>query len=430
MERSEIASDQKIWKRFTLNLQVYARSMRILCVFGQHNYGDPARGEGYEFTNFLPALRALGHEVSLFDSWDRTAYFDFADLSRAFLRRVAQEQPDVIFCVLLGYELWSETLDIVRSTGSAVIINWGTDDSWKYEEFARFMAPHIDWYVTTYPDVLRKARRNGMGNFVLSQWAASHNQLAEPLPSQHCKYSVTFVGSAYGNRRKWIERLRARGIRVECFGHGWPSGPVPAVDLPRIYRESVVTLNFGDSALHLNGMLPYRSRQLKARVFEVPGAGGCLLTEHAQNLEQYFRIGEEILVFSGPDELAGHIRYLLAHPDRRDAISRKGFERVRDQHTYDKRFSELLDKVMSPPTSKSVRPIDWVGFESAAVRHSVGSGLRTLKRVLVGPAQIMFGVRRGPRAARRLVFELSWRLAGSRTYSAVGWPGRMFYKES
>jgi spore maturation protein CgeB len=268
-----------------------------------------------------------------------------------------------------------------------------------------------------------------MNNFALSQWAASHDLLAEPLPSQRCKYSVTFVGSAYGNRRKWIDRLRVRGIRVECFGHGWPSGPVPAADLPRIYRESVVTLNFGDSALQLNGILPYRSRQLKARVFEVPGAGGCLLTEHAQNLEQYFRIGEEILVFSGADELAGHIQYLLAHPERRDAISRKGFDRVRDEHTYDKRFSELFDKVMSPPTSKSVRSIDWVGFESAAARHSVGFGLRTLRRLLVGPARIMFGSRRGPRAARRLVFELSWRLLGERTYKAAGWPGRMFYRE-
>jgi hypothetical protein len=33
-------------------------------------------------------------------------------------------------------------------------------------------------------------------------------------------------------------------------------------------------------------------------------------------------------------------------------------------------------------------------------------------------------------AARRFVFELSWRFAGARTYSASGWAGRMFYRES
>lgn len=33
--------------------------MKILCVFGRHAYGDPARGEGYEHANFLPAFAAL-----------------------------------------------------------------------------------------------------------------------------------------------------------------------------------------------------------------------------------------------------------------------------------------------------------------------------------------------------------------------------------
>jgi len=34
------------------------------------------------------------------------------------------------------------------------------------------------------------------------------------------------------------------------------------------------------------------------------------------------------------------------------------------------------------------------------------------------------------RAARRLLFEISWRLGGRRTYSAAGLPGRLFYRES
>ena len=404
--------------------------MRILCVFGRHNYGDPIRGDGYEFTNFLPALQALGHEVSLYDSWDRSAYCDFADLNRAFLHRVAQEQPDVIFCVLLGYELWSETLDLVRSRGSVAIINWGTDDSWKYEQFARFIAPHLDCYATTYPEAFGKARQNGLDNFVVTQWAASRDRLAEPLPAQGCKYSVTFVGSAYGNRKEWIEKLRERGIDVQCFGHGWPAGPVAATDLPRIYRESVLTLNFGDSGLQLRGLLPYHSRQIKARVFEVPGAGGCLLTEPAQHLEEYFRIGEEIIVFEGVDELVERIRYFLAHPEQRDAVACRGFERVSKEHTYDRRFDDLLGELARRVTWRPSRSIDWPVFEEVARRHTVGLGLKLLRSFCVACAALIWGRRRGARAVRRLLFELSWRLVGARTYSATGWPGRMFYKDS
>jgi spore maturation protein CgeB len=404
--------------------------MRILCVFGRHNYGDPLRGEGYEFTNFVPAFRALGHEVSFFDSWDRSAYCDFADLNRAFLRRVDQEQPDIIFCVLLSYELWQETLDIVRSNGAATIINWGTDDSWKYEQFSRFVAPHVDSYATTNPKALEKAHFDGLDNFVLTQWGANRDVLAKPLPAKQCKYPVTFVGSAYGNRRKWIDMLRARGIHIECFGHGWPAGPVSTADLLRLYRESVVTLNFGDSGIQFRGLLPYRSRQIKARVFEVPGAGGCLLTEPAQNLEDYFRIGEEILVFDGPDELAERIVYLLTNPEKRDVVAHRGFERVSKDHTYDQRFKELLEKQAQRVTQRSTRSIDWLSFEHVAHRHEVGPWCSLLRTLCVVCATLVWGKRRGPRAARRLTFELSWRLRGVWTYTAAGWPGRMFYRES
>ena len=154
---------------------------------------------------------------------------------------------------------------------------------------------------------------------------------------------MSFIGSAYGNRRSRIEDLRRRGIEVDCFGYGWPNGPVPSADIPRIMRESVVSLNFGDSGTQLRGLRPYRSRQIKARVFEVPGAGGFLLTEGAEHLTDYYRAGEEIETFDSRDELAEKLRYYLDRPDARDRIARAGHERTRREHTYSRRFVALLD---------------------------------------------------------------------------------------
>jgi spore maturation protein CgeB len=34
------------------------------------------------------------------------------------------------------------------------------------------------------------------------------------------------------------------------------------------------------------------------------------------------------------------------------------------------------------------------------------------------------------RALRRLAYEISWRVCGDRTFRAVGFPGRFFYRES
>jgi spore maturation protein CgeB len=406
--------------------------VKILCVLGKYNYGDPSRGEGYEFSNFLPALRALGHEVLHFDSWDRSAHRDFADLNRALLRLVALERPEMIFCVLLGYEVWTETLDIIRASGSTTIINWGTDDSWKYEQFSRFIAPHVDSYATTDPKAFEKAHQHGLNNFLLTQWAASRDRLVDPLPAKDCKYPVSFVGSAYGNRKKWIAALRARGIKVECFGHGWPSGAIAAEEVPRIYRESVVTLNFADSGLHIKGLFPYRSRQIKARAFEVPGAGGFLLTENAEGLDHFYRVGEEMVVYEGMSNLTDKIAYFLSHKEERDRIAVAGHVRTRREHTYEARFASLLATVpkhkKSPVGEQS--DIDSKGFGALAGSHQIGLLLKFVRFVFLIPCIGAWGWKRGPRAARRVVFELSWRLCGKKTYSASGLVGRMFYRVS
>jgi spore maturation protein CgeB len=372
--------------------------------------------------------------VTHFESFDRTPYADFADMNRRLLEAVERVQPDLVFCVLMGYEVWTEALDRIRRVSRALLLNWGTDDSWKYEQYARFIAPHLDCYSTTYPEALEKARSDGLDNFLLTQWAASDAALAPPVPAAQCRYRVSFVGSAYGNRRGCIEALRRRGIEVDCFGHGWPNGPVPAVDIPRIIRESVVSLNFGDSGTHLRGLRPYRSRQIKARVFEVPGAGGFLLSESAAHLADYYRPGQEIETFQSRDELAEKIQYYLDRPDVRDRIARAGHERTQREHTYSLRFAALLEEAKGMRTATRTPPgpplVADEPFERVCGRHRVTPFLWLLRALLNTPARVLFGTHRGPRAARRLLFELSWRIAGARTYSAAGWPGRVFYRES
>ena len=215
---------------------------------------------------------------------------------------------------------------------------------------------------------------------------------------------------------------------MACFGHGWPAGPVEAKRISEIVRSSQVSLNFSSGSGR--GEFAGADRQIKARTFEVPGYGGCLLTERAPHLDRYFRIGEEILTFEGSGELIAAVKTLLANPERRDSIAQCGFERVRREHTYDRRFDHLLTEVDRRGSSRPRRSINWPKFEAAANRHQFGLGMKAVRAILVRCAGLIWGERRGPRAARRMTFELSWRLAGARTYSAAGLPGRMFYKES
>jgi spore maturation protein CgeB len=401
--------------------------MNILCVFGRYAYGEPARGESHEYLNFIPAFESLGHTVHLFESFSREPYADFAVLNRALLRRVEELAPDLVFCVLMQYEVWIETIRLIRRAGS-LVVNWSTDDPWKYDQFGKLIASEFDLFVTTSPDTVDRYRSDGIKSVYLSQWAANAEHLSEPQPADTCRYSVSFVGAAYGERQAMIDGLRRAGIEAACFGYGWPAGPVDAKQVSAIIRESRISLNFSGSSQKggQDGVRP----QIKARVFEVPALGGCLLTEVAPHLERYFRVGEEILTFTGIDDLIAAVRSLLADPDRRNAVARQGFGRVRSEHTYQQRFHALIEELRRRIPARTRLSVDWSEFEACARRHRHGLVLGIGRWLLAAFGTMVWGRSRGPRAARRFVYELSWRCFGKDVYTAAGWPGRMYYKES
>jgi spore maturation protein CgeB len=411
--------------------------MKVLCVFGQNNYGDPRRGIGYEYANFIPALRRLGHDVFFFESRDRSCQRNFAELNRRLLQQVESLEPDVVLSVLTHYEIWRETLEILRDSGRCATVNWATDDSWKYSQFSRFVAPSLHACTTTYREKLRSYRSDGIGSVLLTQWAANIDNLLSPLPASQCAYGVTFVGTAHGDRKRWVTAAQKRGVSIQCFGQGWPSGPIAAERIPEIVRASVISLNFANGGGLADG-LPYLGRnQIKARTFEVPGCGGFLLTETADDLERWYEPGREIATFSTIEELTSQVHHYLGNSNERDRVAQAGFERTCREHTYDMRLAEVLTfalrqkkqhaEAMARPSSGV---IDWPRFERIVHQHHVTRPLKMVRSVLVSACAILWGRQSAERAARRLLFELSWRVAGRNTYSASGWPGRMFYRVS
>lgn len=399
--------------------------MRVLSVLGQYQYGRPELGEGTEFANFLPAFKALGHEVHHFESWNKGRYADFAELNTRLVERVLQITPDVLFVVPLLYEVWIETLATIRSTLGVPIVMWMTDDSWKYNEASRFLANYADVVLTTDAGSLAKYRKDGFDNARLVQWAASHEGLQAPTPFEECEIDVSFVGAAHGDRKQKVDSLRNLGVAVECFGHGWPNGSVSTSDLRETVRKSRISLNFANSRGH---------NQLKARAFEVPGAGGLLVSEEMPGIAQWYRLGEEIVVAPNLQALAKASKDLLADPGLRDSIAWRGYLRTRADHTYYRRFEGVFESVASKARTHGVTEVlaarSREQIRQAAVLHVSTPIERALGRVASIAATAALGRSRGGRAARRLLFEISWRTLGERTYSARGLPGKLFYRES
>ena len=388
--------------------------MKVLCVFGKYQYGKRERGLSTEYFSFVPAFESLGIDVVFFDSWDKSLYSNFTELNKSLIKTVKNEKPDIIFSVQLGYEIWLETWDYIRANFNCKTINWCTDDSWKYKEHSKFLAPYFDLMVTTYEEFLPLYYNQG-ANVVLSGWAVPVQWVRRPKLAKDCKYQVSFVGTAHGDRKNKIEYLTSKGIDVECFGYGWKNGPIEADKIPEIFQNSIISLNFSNSK---------GENQIKARVFEVTGSGGFLLTENAKNLNKIFE-ENEISIFEDLDECVYKINYFLQNFDKRDEMVNNSFKKCFNNYTYANRLKEILDFALSLE-----KKIDgYIDFEFVIKQHKSNIFLKFLKNILIRIGIFLFGKKKGKRFARRLAYEFSWRVFKENTYKAKSMVGRMFYNE-
>lgn len=325
--------------------------MRILYVAMRHEYGDPTRGLSFEETNFRSSLEGIGHSLVAFDFMERAARDGVAEMRKDLIALAAETKPELAFFFLFTDQLDALTVEAVGQAGGCPTVNWFADDHWRFESFTRHMAPAFDLAVTTDPDSLPKYRLLPETRVHLSQWAC--NRYAYDRVTTGLMHDTTFVGQPHGDRKQTVARLADAGIQVECWGFGWPSGPLEHPAMVEVFASSRINLNLSNSSevpglkARLRRLLhfrppPPRPPQIKGRNFEVPGCGGFLLTERVPHLERYFELDREVAVFDGVDDLVDKVRYWLEHEQERQAVAEAGYRRVLAEHTYDHRFAAIF----------------------------------------------------------------------------------------
>lgn len=151
---------------------------------------------------------------------------------------------------------------------------------------------------------------------------------------------VLFVGHQW-TRRIWsINFLRKNGINISVFGRDWPSGPLKIDELNNYLNRSKIILGFG-------GLAYSELTDLKARDFEVPMARGFYLVQKNDDLKKHFIFDKEIVVWASLHELLAKIKYYLNHPLEREKISEAGYYRSIRDHTWKKRFDEIINIIIA-----------------------------------------------------------------------------------
>ena len=88
------------------------------------------------------------------------------------------------------------------------------------------------------------------------------------------------------------------------------------------------------------------------RMFEATGIGTCLVTDWKENLADFFLIDKEIVTYKSPEECIEKVRWLLEHPQEREAIAKAGQARTLKDHTFAQRATQL-DQIIQRALKRS-----------------------------------------------------------------------------
>ncbi|HAV43614.1 TPA: hypothetical protein DCX15_06340 [bacterium] len=142
-------------------------------------------------------------------------------------------------------------------------------------------------------------------------------------------------------RRECAEEVFSLGLHL--YGdQGWLKwsnnkikyrGSISYYDLHKLYNASKINLNI---------TVAQARSSLNQRPFDVSACGAFLLTDYRSELGNLFNLGKEVVCYQNKDELKDMAEYFIDHPNEREEIAQRAQSRVLREHTFEKRFEEMM----------------------------------------------------------------------------------------
>ncbi len=336
-----------------------AGPLRILVV-------GPVYGGSYPVACYAKqALARLGHEVAFADltafqgsyhelersGGDRDLLVAFEELLSRFIEKRAEAfGPDLVL-FLAQAPIREESLKRLGEKGIHLAY-WFVEDCRRMTYWKR-IAPLTDAFFAIQRDAERTLLSAGARRVRYLPLAALEG-FHEPVPlteEERKRYGadLSFVGAGYPNRRIFFARL-SRDLKI--WGNEW-EGAAPALaekiqdqgrrvsaeESVRIFNATRINLNLHSSVCH-DGVDPHGDF-VNPRTFEIAGCRAFQLVDRRSLLDELFA-PDELALFEDLEDARDKIDHFLSHEEERLAYARRGFERVRAEHTYDLRMQEML----------------------------------------------------------------------------------------
>jgi spore maturation protein CgeB len=331
-------------------------------------------GAATYYRGLLKALAALGHDITFYEpdvldrqrhrdiaapDWCKVVVYQATDSGLRAAVNQAASADVVVKASGVGFAddaLLTETM--AASRADALFIWWDVDAPATLAEIRtdrshplRTALSKLD-LVLTYgggDPVVAAYRELGAKDCVPIYNAldpATHHPVA---PDDRYAADLAFLGNRLPDREARVEAFLVQpaeqlpSLRFLLGGAGWQDRHCP----PNIVRVGHVgtelhnafnvspraILNINRASMASTGYSP------PTRLFEVAGAGACLITDAWDGIEMFLAPGREVLVARDGSDVVDIMQVLTA--ERAAAIGQAGRQRILAEHTYDRRAATL-----------------------------------------------------------------------------------------
>lgn len=190
-------------------------------------------------------------------------------------------------------------------------------------------------------------------------------------PDATLQCDLAFLGNRLPDREQRVDELFLEAARMapeKSFllgGEGWDSKPlpsnvrwighVPTADHNRINSSARLVMNINRASMAQSGFSP------PTRVFEVAGAGACMLCDRWPGIEECFDPGQEILVIDTAEDVVELLHWLT--PCDRLRIGNAFRARALRDHTYAQRVAQAEAALLQAISGQREQPQE-VGVQS------------------------------------------------------------------
>jgi spore maturation protein CgeB len=275
--------------------------------------------------------------------WSSCRSANAAALQAEYEIASCERKIDVIIGQMWNFAMPVECLLQLRKKGTR-IVNIGMDDRHSFHLWnmangqdagVAGLLPAVDLAATAAPECVGWYKANGVPAIFCPE--ASDPSLFSPSGVKNI--DVSFVGAKYGLREQVVTALRRAGLEVVAHGSGWECGRIETEQVPSLFSRSKIVLGVG-------GILDSANfTALKMRDFDAPMSGSMYLTQYNPDLHLVYEVGAEIETWASIEQVVRKTQHYLRADIDREKIASAGRARALRDHTWEKRFRFILQKL-------------------------------------------------------------------------------------